>query len=80
MANPALACRARHEDYAGPPVILPAASFDDASKLTGDQGARQLLARLGAGQLTDVEMPSALYDLDLPAQLPEFNDSPSDVG
>jgi CTP:molybdopterin cytidylyltransferase MocA len=64
------ACRARHEDYIGPPVILPAACFEDALTLQGDEGARRILASLPAESLIDLEMPNAVDDLDIPAQLP----------
>ena len=63
------ACRARHADYAGPPVILPAACFEAALQLRGDDGARGVLSALPPGSLIDVEMPNATADLDLPGQL-----------
>jgi molybdenum cofactor cytidylyltransferase len=74
-ANRSRACRARHQSYAGPPVILPASMFAAMSALRGDQGARALLAQRSSGELPEVEMPNAVYDLDLPVQLPDLNRS-----
>jgi molybdenum cofactor cytidylyltransferase len=74
-ANRSRACRARHKAYAGPPVILPASMFEALAALPGDQGARALLAQRSSGELLDVEMPNAVYDLDLPVQLPDLNRS-----
>jgi CTP:molybdopterin cytidylyltransferase MocA len=62
-------CRARHADYAGPPVIWPAALFGELMRLQGDEGARSVLSTLDADSLIDVAMPNSMYDLDLPAQL-----------
>ena len=64
------ACRSRHEDYAGPPVILPASCFNDALNLQGDEGARRLLKAFAPDSLIDVAISSAIYDLDFAAQLP----------
>jgi CTP:molybdopterin cytidylyltransferase MocA len=63
------ACRACFGDYLGPPVILTKTLFDDALRLTGDEGARKLLARLDRDLLIDVETPNASYDLDTPDHL-----------
>jgi CTP:molybdopterin cytidylyltransferase MocA len=67
------ACRSRYEDYAGPPVILPASSFNDALNLQGDEGARRVLNTFAPDSLIDVAIPNAVHDLDSPAQLPTAN-------
>jgi CTP:molybdopterin cytidylyltransferase MocA len=63
------ACRSWHEDYFGPPVILPTRCFDAALRLRGDDGARDVLRALGRDETVQVHLPSAIYDLDEPAQL-----------
>src|SRR4029079_1744875 len=63
------ACRAYSGDYRGPPVILPSVLCEDALRLTGDEGARKLLAKLDRDSIIDVEIPNARYDLDTPDQL-----------
>ncbi len=74
-ANGSRACRARHQSYAGPPVILPVSMFAAISALEGDQGARALLEQCSDDELLEVAMPNAVDDLDLPAQLPDLNRS-----
>lgn len=76
MTNRTLACRACHQDYCGPPVILPEVVFPLAMALQGDEGARRLLGSLGANGLVDVDMPNAMYDLDSPGQLSELEGLP----
>ena len=66
------ACRARHEDYVGPPVVLPTTCFPAALQLSGEDGARGVLSALGPGAVIDVAMPNAAHDLDLPAQLADL--------
>jgi CTP:molybdopterin cytidylyltransferase MocA len=74
------ACRARHADYAGPPVIFPAMCFAELLELTGDEGARRVLSPLvGTDALIDVPMANAIQDLDLPEQLPGLL-APNDLG
>jgi len=63
------ACRSRHEDYAGPPVILPSSCFNDVLNLQGDEGARRVLKAFAPNSLVDVAIPHAVHDLDFPAQL-----------
>jgi molybdenum cofactor cytidylyltransferase len=72
-AGSSKAHRARHGDYAGPPVILPASLFGELMQLRGDEGARPVLSMLDPDSLRDVEMPNAIHDLDLPAQLSAVN-------
>ena len=71
-SNGVTACRSRHGNYLGPPVILPAGAFAGASRLQGDEGARRVLSSLAAGNLIDVDVPTAIHDLDLPSQLLEI--------
>jgi CTP:molybdopterin cytidylyltransferase MocA len=63
------ACRSWHEDYLGPPVILPARCFDAALRLRGDDGARDVLRALGPDETIQVHVPNAVPDLDEPSQL-----------
>jgi CTP:molybdopterin cytidylyltransferase MocA len=63
------ACRSRHEDYLGPPVILPARCFDAALALRGDDGARDVIRGLGREGSVEVPMPNAVRDLDEPRDL-----------
>jgi CTP:molybdopterin cytidylyltransferase MocA len=63
------AVRARNAEYAGPPVVLPAACLPAALTLEGEEGARRVLESLGPDGVLDVSMPNAAFDLDLPEQL-----------
>jgi molybdenum cofactor cytidylyltransferase len=63
------ACAAMHGDDFGPPVIFPRSCFAELLQLNGDVGARGVLAKLPAGTLQRIEIPNAIYDLDVPAQL-----------
>jgi molybdenum cofactor cytidylyltransferase len=63
------ACAAMHGDDFGPPVIFPRRCFAELLQLNGDAGARSVLANLPADALQRVELPNAIHDLDLPAQL-----------
>jgi molybdenum cofactor cytidylyltransferase len=63
------ACATMHGDEFGPPVIFPRRWFADLLQLNGDAGARSVLAKLPADALLRVEIPNAIHDLDLPAQL-----------
>jgi CTP:molybdopterin cytidylyltransferase MocA len=74
-AGGAKACRSWHEDYLGPPVILPARCFDAAMRLRGDDGARDVLRALGPDETIQVHVPSAVHDLDEPAQLDQLADA-----
>jgi CTP:molybdopterin cytidylyltransferase MocA len=66
------ACRSRHEDYLGPPVILPSRCFDAALTLRGDDGARDVLRALGHDETIQVHVPNAVHDLDEPRQLDQL--------
>jgi CTP:molybdopterin cytidylyltransferase MocA len=63
------ACATMHGDDFGPPVIFPRRCFAELLQLDGDAGARSVLAKLPADALRRVEIPNAIHDLDLPAQL-----------
>jgi molybdenum cofactor cytidylyltransferase len=57
----------RYNDAKGVPAILPASSFAELMSLTGDSGARQLVAQLPDEQL--VSMDRAGFDIDTVADL-----------
>ncbi len=63
--DPAGARVSAFADVTGPPVIIPAAWLPDLAALTGDQGARQVLAR-HAGSVQRHPFPEAAVDLDVP--------------
>lgn len=63
------ACRSMHDEYLGPPVIVPAACFEPMLQLQGDEGARRILEALADGAVANVEIANAIFDLDLPSQL-----------
>jgi CTP:molybdopterin cytidylyltransferase MocA len=63
------ACRSWHQDYLGPPVILPARCFDAALMLCGDNGGREVIRELGRDGAIEVPMPNAVHDLDEPPDL-----------
>ena len=60
--RPAHAAAARYSGRLGAPAILPRRSFPALRALTGDQGARRVLAT--DPYVTIVEMPEAAYDVD----------------
>jgi molybdenum cofactor cytidylyltransferase len=72
-------CRARHEDYAGPPVIFPASCFSKLLVLQGDEGARRVISAFDANLVIDVAMRNAVYDLDLPEQLADLATRGEDI-
>jgi molybdenum cofactor cytidylyltransferase len=55
----------------GNPVLLGRGLFDAAARLKRDEGARRLIAALGAGELIEVEASDAgvVVDIDTPADL-----------
>jgi molybdenum cofactor cytidylyltransferase len=69
----AKSCRTRSGEYAGPPVILHKSSLGDALRLAGDEGARIILRKLAPEQVIDVDLPNAIADLDIPADLEFVN-------
>ena len=71
-ANPqALAVAPLIEGRRGNPVLLSRALFPRVEKLTGDEGARRLLAGLSAGELVEIafEAPGVARDVDTPGDL-----------
>jgi CTP:molybdopterin cytidylyltransferase MocA len=52
----------------GPPVLLPAACFDDLAALSGDRGAKALLAD-DRFKVVTVSCPDAAVDVDTPGDL-----------
>jgi CTP:molybdopterin cytidylyltransferase MocA len=65
------AIRSRAGEYLGPPSILPASLFDACLQLQGDQGAGQLFSALPPEMQTEWPMPSAVFDIDEPSQIPQ---------
>jgi CTP:molybdopterin cytidylyltransferase MocA len=61
--------RSRSGSYFGPPVIFPASSFADLKQLSGDDGAKSVIAKLGRSNVVEADIPSAVHDLDTPEQL-----------
>jgi molybdenum cofactor cytidylyltransferase len=53
----------------GNPVLLRKALFEQAMRLTGDQGARRLLDSLGAGEV--VEVPASGFDVAFDVDTPD---------
>jgi molybdenum cofactor cytidylyltransferase len=67
------AARARYEDGPGHPVALARSVWRRAAAVTGDRGARDLLADLA---LVEVEVPGRVpVDVDAPGDLPEGRQS-----
>ena len=62
------AVRSRSGTYVGPPVIFPASSLVDLRQLSGDDGAKSVVAKLGSANVIEVNIPSAADDLDTPEQ------------
>jgi molybdenum cofactor cytidylyltransferase len=63
------AVRSRSGSYLGPPVIFPQTSLVELEQLTGDDGAKSVIAKLGRSNVVEVEILSAADDLDTPEQL-----------
>jgi CTP:molybdopterin cytidylyltransferase MocA len=72
------ACAAIHSGDFGPPAIFPRRWFGELLQLEGPAGARRVLAELSADALRLIEMPNAIHDLDVPAQLAGLNASNCD--
>ncbi len=67
-ANPSCAAAARYEGRLGAPAVFPRSWFRHLSGLSGDSGAQAMLAA-AAGDVAEVPMPRAAFDLDRPDQL-----------
>lgn len=68
IEHPGRIVAARYRGTTGAPAIFPAAFFPVLVGLTGDRGARTLLA-LHADRVVAVSMPSAAIDVDTPADV-----------
>jgi molybdenum cofactor cytidylyltransferase len=64
--RPATPAAAFYGGRAGAPAVIPRSWFNEVRALDGDRGARHLLRRVGDVSL--VEMPSAQFDVDTPAE------------
>jgi molybdenum cofactor cytidylyltransferase len=62
--RPSHVAAAYYKTNFGVPAILPRKTWDEAKKLTGDIGARQLL-RESATPISAVPMPEAIFDVDI---------------
>ena len=62
-----IAC-ASYSQTLGPPAIFPAQFFPELEKLSGDKGAKALLAELTAIDC-QVDVPNAAFDIDSPSDL-----------
>jgi CTP:molybdopterin cytidylyltransferase MocA len=60
-------------DTEGPPVLLPRATFESLTLLSGDKGARSILHDPGY-KLKTVEFQNAAVDIDTPEQLRQLLD------
>jgi molybdenum cofactor cytidylyltransferase len=69
LADRAKAVRSRAGSYLGPPVIFPASALSELRNLTGDDGAKAVMRKLGPANVIDVDISSAADDLDTPEQL-----------
>jgi molybdenum cofactor cytidylyltransferase len=67
----ALAAVPLHEGRRGNPVLLGRGLFEAATRLEGDEGARRLIAALGAGELVEVAVSDigVAFDIDTPDDL-----------
>jgi molybdenum cofactor cytidylyltransferase len=73
VTGPVEAARARYEDGPGHPVALAHGVWRRAAAVTGDRGARDLLAELA---LVEVEVPGRVpVDVDAPEDLPDGGQS-----
>jgi molybdenum cofactor cytidylyltransferase len=78
VAGDVEAARARHEDGASHPVAFARRVWDRAAAVTGDRGARDLLAQLS---VVEVAVPGpAPADVDVPGDLPTRGAAPAAGG
>jgi len=78
QAAPTKAVSAQWQDesghqVAGAPAIFPRALFARLAKLQGDRGAQSVLKHY-AGGTTQILMPNAAFDIDLPSDWPQRAD------
>lgn len=67
--NPTGAVAAVYDGHAGAPAILSRDMFPALEQLTGDQGARKLLAQLPPSALKTLDLPQLAIDVDTPEDL-----------
>jgi molybdenum cofactor cytidylyltransferase len=60
---------ARYAGHLGAPALIARPHFSALAQLAGDEGARQLFARLPAGSVTGVDLPELAQDIDTPEDL-----------
>lgn len=60
--NPAELCVARWKKSYGPPAIFPRGLFDDLQRLSGERGAKTLIAK--QSEVHFIAIPNAQFDLD----------------
>ena len=60
--------RPTHQGRAGNPVGFPSSCFDALTRLTGDVGARDMIAKSEQVLLCSTDDPNVLRDVDLPAR------------
>jgi molybdenum cofactor cytidylyltransferase len=70
----------RHGDRPGVPAIFPAKYLPDLARVTGDKGARSLLAGLPDEEMELFDMPEAAFDLDTPEDLHQLADEAGKSG
>ena len=67
--SPQNVCVAKYDDTIGPPVIFPRHCFAKLLELTGDIGARRVIASQPAYSVRRISIGNAFHDLDEPSQL-----------
>jgi molybdenum cofactor cytidylyltransferase len=64
---------ARYAGHLGAPALITKRHFPVLTQLVGDEGARQLFARLPPEDLAGVDCPELAFDLDTPADLQQLD-------
>lgn len=72
MSDPDCIVAAEYAGTKGAPAIFPASFRDDLTKLTGDQGAKKIIAN--AERVRFIHMPNAEIDIDTPEDLGDLED------
>lgn len=67
---------ARYNDHLGAPALFTRAHFAALNALTGDEGARKLIARIPPADVTAVDLPELSLDLDTPGDVAAFSSKP----
>ena len=66
---------ARYDGHLGAPALLRREHFAHLHQLVGDEGARQLFARVPSEQIASIERPELAFDLDTPGDLARLHAS-----